>query len=371
MTTSTHHEPSLSQDFTRIAPHNVLLGGESKLLHVMRMLDHPDPNVEQKALFRLADMSNTSRSPEAGKNAVERLVHAALFDQRWHVYYLSARLLSLLDDPSYAIRLLQAALKRRDPALRTRSIRVLEKIKDTQSLDVFIQALNDSSPEVRAAAAKALGKVGDTQSVRSLIISLTDADSDVSVQAANSLGLLGSAAAVDPLINLYSIGNEHQRRAGINALKKLMDERSKHVFLHALDEPDWRIRKYAVEGISNLGKPDDYETAYALYQLLSDPVSSVREEAAALLENMGNGTNPPPHVYNDLIAGVRTHPEAYARALMIRVLGRTGGPYVADILIEALSDPVFSVQRAAARTLERVGSYDALEAVNSWRRGIY
>ncbi len=369
MTNHLQQEPSLSGAHQLLAPTSVKLGGDAALLHIMRMLNHADPRVSNRALFRLADLSNRSFPTQASKQVVEQLVHASLFDSRWHVYYLSARLLSLLEEPHYAQRLLVAALRARQPDLRARVLRILEKVATKDTEVIFIRSLTDSNLLVRAAAAEALGKIKSDRATPFLLEALNDAELNVQHSAVEALGHIRDPRSYSALMNIFEYDSTYQlRQAALTAIAKLGVSHAENLFLQALDAPDWRLRKCAVEGLAGLEQLSE-ATAYALARALIDPVNYIREIVAKLLAQLDGGTFNRT-VVTTLQIYLNTHPSEHVRTLTARILGYQLEEDGVDFLITCLkNEDAFAVQRTIVRILERIGTTAASDAAYAWRTG--
>lgn len=370
MSNSLRQEPSLSGAHRMIAPTSAKLGGDAAFLHMMRMLNHTDPRVSNQALFRLADLSNTSVAPNASKQVIEHLVHAALFDKRWHVYYLSARLLSLLEDPRYARKLLVAALRANSAEMRARVLRVLEKIPVTDSEEIFLRSLTDSDPNVRAVAAEALGKSRRISSIAQLLNALNDEEQAVRFSVIEALGNIGSAEAYPALVTLYEQGEPYRvRQASLEAISQLGLPEAEDLFLGALVSSDWRTRKTAVEGLDELPRLSR-QAAVALAETLADPVNYIREHAAKLLARVERPIFEEA-VLETIEEYLSTHSSEHIRTLSVRILGYQLQAEATRTLINCLyTEETFNVQRTIVRILERIGTQDAANAAYAWRAGL-
>jgi HEAT repeat protein len=302
---------------------------------------------------------------------------------------------------------------------------------DNVSIDVLIQALQDSSSEVRAQAAALLRKKPDIGAVEALITALSDTSAAVRDYAASALGAIGDAKAVEPLIELIFDPKDHVRQKAQAALI-LIGTASVEPLLRLLDtidlKPEWkdvkrkwdvvdilrgigdtravdtllRMLATAIENGDNAGGNalvsalehlDDTRAVMPLIAILKDETAPSRPESAGTLGVLKDvrAVQPLIDCLQDKDVFVR-HRAAWAlgnigdiRAVkpLIAALADTatlfdkqveeGAP---EVVIRALKKferlgsliPPVPVCDVAGEALQKIGTPEALEAVKSWQK---
>ncbi len=143
------------------------------------------------------------------------------------------------------------------------------------------------------------------------------------------------AAAVDMLV-------DHQLRG----------EPVRRIYVDALKDRDWRVRKFALLGLECLAMPNDPDYLAAAARLLDDEDAQIRAHVIpALLHSQ-------PHQAAALAAlnSFIKSDDPQLRALGAEVLGRTTNPEVVTMLLECLNDPVDTVHLSAVVALETLVS---------------
>lgn len=116
-------------------------------------------------------------------------------------------------------------LNRRDGALRSRAIQVLDSLEETSAIPEFARAARDDDPLVRAAAVAALARCLADDNPGLVLPFLDDPSSDVRGEALASLlrygGLECATKAGDRLLDLIASENPEQRREACSVLSRL------------------------------------------------------------------------------------------------------------------------------------------------------
>ena len=118
-----------------------------------------------------------------------------------------APLLGKLDDPA--------------PPVRVQVARALARLGDSRAVVPLVGKVQDSVPEVRQAVVRSLGLLSDPRAVQALVIALRDVNQDVRIEALASLGLLRGDGAVDAIASLLSDRTTTVRQAAFAALGKM------------------------------------------------------------------------------------------------------------------------------------------------------
>lgn len=133
-----------------------------------------------------------------------------------------------------------------------------------------------------------------------------------------------------------------------------------------LDDPHQTVRRRAAWALGKIGDP---AAVPALIAALRDPQGEVRFETARSLGYIGVAAAVPA-----LITALRD-PDNRTRGCAIWALGEIGDPSAVPGLVKRLKDPetfwVWDEARlcdTAAESLQKIGTLDALTALEKWRR---
>ncbi|MBE0690483.1 MAG: HEAT repeat domain-containing protein [Anaerolineae bacterium] len=310
-------------------------------------------------------------------------------------------------------------------SLRRIALETLAQIGNAEVVPYVKPLARDKQVEVRAAALHALGSVGGADAIPTLAAALADdaplpvKDRDLRVRnvAAQALEAMGTEEA---LAALHAHRREEQEAMPLKrpklpvraapgsaaAAKDRLPGRKKgepqrptvpagtQSLLASLYDPDWRMRKAAVEGLRNqeaeIRVPallyavhdDDSQVRLAVVRALaqeqgeailtelvgalSDPEFVVADAAAEVLSNMTKT------VFPQLLAALDQH-EVNVRGRVIDIIRKLGDHAAVRALIPLLNDtakPQIDGQcicDKAAAALEAIGTDEALQAVEDWR----
>jgi HEAT repeat protein len=293
------------------------------------------------------------------------------------------------------------------------ALEALAQLGDERAADHVVALVKDKSPEIRAAAAAALGKMGRHRDVPVLITLLDDKvklpgkDMRVSDIAASALSMFDDEAARAALEKRRTregkqmppqrTGSAHEARNRLPGRQHSRTDDSplpQTQLADKLHDPDWRMRKWAVEQFAALEAAirvpallqalhdDDSQVRYAallslegargdaviwgLLDTLRDPDHLVADAASMLLGRLGRDAVP--ELLNALVDD-----DVNVRGRAIEALGRIGDPSAVLRLIPLLEDTAIpSMEREricdkAAAALELIGSDDAVAALLKWR----
>jgi HEAT repeat protein len=292
-------------------------------------------------------------------------------------------LLGRLDDPT--------------PAVRVQIVAALARLGDPRSVVPLVGKVQDSAPDVREAVVRALGDLGDPRASPALVLALRDQNNDVRRDALTALGRLRASDAVDaiapfaadraPAVRLAALGalgriaTRDALRALVQALGTNEDAAGSlgrtpvrealvaagpaavpllHALLAGSPSPAaaagaaWVLGEGHARGevgaIVAAMRRGALPTAAALHALagagtaaevpvvlefVADPSPEVRDEAIGTATALLDPLHPDGRAVEPLAAALReARPSPAQRARMATLLGRTGAPRAAPLLVE-------------------------------------
>jgi HEAT repeat protein len=297
--------------------------------------------------------------------------------------------------------------------VRRSSLEALAQIGDPSATSQIMPLLRDANVEIRSAAAQTLGSIRSADAVPALTAALQDTSSlpnkgqrvrDYVIQALRAIGGHQAQAALDrlpPPAEPPPARPEPQKGSAFTARGRLPGakdakqqlERTPEV-LEALYDPDWRMRKAAVEALRGAdpqvkvpallqalhdedaqvrfaavqaleGAHSD-EVIWRLSEALQDVDHLVADAAAAALASVGARAVP------DLINGLK-HSSANVRGRAVEALGQIGESAAVMALKALLNDTTLpqweteSIADKVVKALEQIGSDEALQTLDDWR----
>lgn len=135
-----------------------------------------------------------------------------------------APLLGKLDDPS--------------PPVRIQVARALARLRDGRAVVPLVGKVQDSVPEVRQTVVRSLGALGDPRAVQALVVALRDVNQDVRIEALGALGQLRGDGAVDAIASLLAERTPTVRQAAFAALGRIGSQASVAALVPALGVGD-------------------------------------------------------------------------------------------------------------------------------------
>ncbi len=235
------------------------------------------------------------------------------------------------------------------------------------AIPALVDALKSTDVDIRRGACQALGQIGPQASVAvaSLVQLLSEPGYDVSFEAAYSLGSIG-APAVPALLEVIESGSESTRSLVVHKsfLKLPSDvDPSKPLATLLADssqKPD--VRRAAAEALGKLGQRAT-DAIPALIQALGAADSSVGLAAARGLGDIGQSAVP------SVIAVLDSdNPRMRTAATYAIRYMRTPVREAIPKLIELLNDTEVTVRLGAQGALKRIGTEEALEAINRTKK---
>jgi HEAT repeat protein len=199
-----------------------------------------------------------------------------------------------------------------DASMRRNIVLLLGKFSTEKAVDALAFALKDEEPDVRKAVVKALGNAPGTKALRPLLLAITDDDPDVRMLAADALGDTGAPEAREALIAL-------------------------------LADTDLWVRAAAARGLGRIGGNKAGEMLAAHLDTASDIF------LLALVEVLGRLHYAPACGPLLKLAG---HEDPEVRKTVLVALAGYEGDDVLRTVIARLSDPHWSVRKAAVEALK-------------------
>jgi HEAT repeat protein len=375
-------------------------------------LNAPDARLRRKACEvarslpsprAVSPLARTLGDPDADVRlaAAEALGHQASADA-------VPPLLGRMDDPA--------------PAVRIQIVAALARLGDVRAVVPLVGKVQDSSPEVREAVARALGDLGDPRASSALVLALRDTNADVRRDTLAALGRMRAADAVDAIAPFAQDRAPSLRLAAIAALGRIASADAVHVLIGALGTGDdsgatlertplrealvaagtpaiaalravldgspspaaaassaWVLGELhareqagaivaamrrgslptaaALHALAGAGSPSEVPV---VLEFVADPSPVVRGEALAAAAALLDPNRPDGRAVEPLAAVLRgPRPSASERARIARLLGRTGAPRAAPLLVELLHTQDAPLRLAAIDALGTLGAFSA------------
>jgi len=361
--------------------------GTSGLDSLAKSLESPRVDVRLHATAALGKLGS--------KNAVPAL-SKCLMDNDPRVRRSAIQSLGLIADQT-CVNPLILALKDEDPQVRQLAIKNLDMFDDPRNLDLFLGMLSDKSKTVSEQLISTLIPKGDLI-LDQLIEALDDENPVVKVSASLTLGYLKDKRALPALMPLLSNMIWSVRRAAVFALGELRDKRALNGLGHAIEDEREEVCIMAAHSLSKIGtaalttllpRLDDYKkNKFAIFalkemgekailpllELIKQPDAQIREAAVKVLDMLDwkPGKDEFGAAYwiakqewarsakigepaIDPLITVLDDPEMWNRLEAVTHLGKIGDPKAVGSLISSLGDSFWSVRKAGASSLVKMG----------------
>lgn len=144
-----------------------------------------------------------------------------------------------------------------DPAVEVREavVRALSNLGDVRAVVPLISKVEDARPSVRRAVAHALGSLGDRRATSALVLALRDSDASVRAAALSALGVLGDASSSASVASVLGADTAPGvRRAAIAALGRLANSEAIATLIEALGT-SLEERDAVVAAFGRIGPP--------------------------------------------------------------------------------------------------------------------
>jgi HEAT repeat protein len=277
--------------------------------------------VAEDALIRLLqDENGHVRSTAAG--ALGRLrsrkarsgLLALLQDEYENVQEAAIQALGAIGDESVLDSLLKD-FSTHEAYLRRNTARLLGKFSSQRAYEALAFALKDEEQAVRKAVVQALGGAAGEIALRSLLLAVTDDDPEVRMLAAEALGAIDSPEAREALI-------------------------------HLLEDADLWVKAAAARGLANIGGDSAGEILTPYLGTASDIFLLAIAEVLGKLKF--------PKAVGPLMA-LANHSDPEVRKAVLLALSNYSGEAAAETVTACLSDPHWSVRKAAVEIVQQKG----------------
>jgi len=215
-----------------------------------------------------------------------------------------------------------------DNALIRRTVaHVLGEVGCAEAEDSLLPLLRDENGHVRSTAADALGRLKSRKAVSPLLDLLADEYENVQETAIHALAAIGDESMLDGLIKEFSSRDAFVRRNIAQLLGKFTTEKAVDALAFALKDEEPSVRKAVVNALGNASGP---KSLRSLLLATTDDDPEVRMLAAESL-----GASDAPTAQEALIA-LLADTDLWVRAASARGLGRIGGSKAGEVLVEHL-----------------------------------
>ncbi len=212
----------------------------------------------------------------------------------------------------------------RDPDLdvQNKAVDVIIKINHPETIKFLIPALKDESEYTRRAAVEVLNEIGDTNSVKDLLGALKDDDWWVRARAGDALADIGGPKVMNSVLQLIQDKDEEIRRSAIEIINATKDEAAVDHLLKATEDKDWWVRERAVDALAQIGD---------------------KKAVPKLVEMLGQ--------------------DARTDTIVVRALGKLGGPREISKLVPLLKRPERELQVEAIKAISHLADEKRAETV--------
>ena len=278
----------------------------------------------------------------------------------------AAKALAEMGDPK-TLEPLFAALEDDYWSVRSHVGWALAKIGGDHAIEGLITLFNDNMMEVQAEAVQAMASLGN-KVVPQLLTSLKDKRWRVREQAAKTLGEIRDPQAVQGLIIVCRDRDGAVKSAAAEALGKIGDPRAVPTLIKLFKDTSKIARETAGTALMYIGQP----SIEALLETLKDPHFVVRCHGVRALGGMttdyqmGRAWTTDSRVVDALIVALKDEDRAVREDATI-ALGIIGDPKAVDGLIEAMKEG--AVKRHAISALGMIGDARALRPVMDALKG--
>lgn len=232
-------------------------------------------------------------------------------------------------DAPPAVKSAVAAMDSHNPEERRQALKSLAQMNHSAAYAALVGAVQHPLRDVRVDAAFLLAKQTQYQeraAVPGLLDALNDEDARLRAAAAKALGQIRDAAAVPDLLRVMNTDSDGNIRWLASGALSQIGEAAVPGLAAALQDENWKVRRSAAEALSAMREPTALP---ALCDAMTDRNDVVRQAVANALENMGAMAVPR--------------------------------------LAEMLHSRDANVANTAAELLQRIGSEDALIAIQRWQ----
>jgi hypothetical protein len=232
---------------------------------------------------------------------------------------------------------------------------IREQVLNNYKVDATLDDLENDDSNIRIAAIQRLAKTNNKSSIPRLLKCLRDRDAKVRRAAVIALGEIGDPEVVDELRMVLASNPRPSdvRSSVIVALGKIGTESAAELLAENLHMSD--IGFPAANELATIG----YIAIPYVIRAMSD--SWAHRPAISTFSQMGSITIP-------FLINALQDDEYQIRAGAARSLGKLNALDATEQIIALLKDKTYDVQLAAINALEKIATFEALAAVEEWRR---
>jgi len=280
-----------------------------------------------------------------------------------HTQRQARKLISQSDDVRFVQGLIDL-LDTADEYLQRECITLLGKLGNKQAVPTLTEFLNYQpiNHELQEDVIIALGRIGDDRAETPLLSLANSKNEYIRQRIAKALGSFSSEQSIEALSLLLGDDNNEVRANAAQALGDIGDPTVIPILDNALDDGIWTVRKQAVTALAQF---NDEAIVEPMLYALEDIRSQIRIIAAEKLGDMGT-----PLAYEPLLQA--RHPfRRDVNTAIDTALQKLDGKYIRDpdmdisLLIDLL--PVHNKPEVIVKTLEMIGTAEAINAVHAWR----
>jgi HEAT repeat protein len=255
------------------------------------------------------------------------------------------------------------ALEDVDDATREEAAKALAEKGDPKTLEPLLTALEDDYWSVRSHVGWAIAKIGGDQSINGLITLFNDNMMEVQAEAVQAMASMGKGV-VPKLLPCLKDKRWRVREQAAKTLGELRDSEAVKGLMVVCRDRDGAVKSAAAEALGKIGDPQAIPT---LIKLFKDTSKIVRETAGTALMYIGA-----PSV--DALLETLKDPHFVVRCHGVRALGGMTTDYqmgkvwvresrVVEALINMVKDPDRAVREDATIALGNIGDAQAVDAL--------
>ena len=255
------------------------------------------------------------------------------------------------------------ALEDVDDATREEAAKALTERADPKTLEPLLVALEDDFWSVRSHVGWALAKIGGDKAIEGLITLFNDTMLEVQAEAIQAMTSMGSGV-IPTLLTCLKDKRWRVREQAAKTLGKLHDSQAVKGLIVVCRDRDGAVKSAAAEALGSIGDPQAVPT---LIKLFKDTSKIIRETAGTALMYIGI-----PSV--DALLETLKDPHFVVRCHGVRALGgmttdyQMGKPWVresrvVDALVAMVKDPDRAVREDATIALGNIGDPGAIDAL--------
>ncbi|MDR4481799.1 MAG: HEAT repeat domain-containing protein [Nitrospirales bacterium] len=255
------------------------------------------------------------------------------------------------------------ALEDADDATREEAAKALAEKGDPKALEPLLTALEDDYWSVRSHVGWALAKIGGEKAVEGLITLFNDNMMEVQAEAVKAMTSMGKGV-IPQLLTCLKDKRWRVREQAAKTLGELRDPQAVQGLNLVCRDRDGAVKSAAAEALGKIGDPKAIPT---LIKLFKDTSKIVRETAGTALMYVGKES------VNALLESLKD-PHFVVRCHAVRALGGMTTDYqmgrvwvrearVVDALIDMVKDPDRAVREDATIALGNIGDARAVDAL--------